>query len=84
MAGAGLIAIKRRIKSVQNTKKITKAMGLVATSKLRKSREKLTLNESYYKSFSEIMKELLDNYEGSSVFTHGNKSGKSDRSHVVL
>ena len=41
MAGAGLIAIKRRIKSITNTKKITKAMGLVATSKFRKIRNKL-------------------------------------------
>ena len=39
---AGLIEIKRRIKSVENTKKITKAMGLVATSKLRRVRTELT------------------------------------------
>ena len=39
--------IKRRIKSVENTKKITKAMGLVATSKLRKVRkELLCLNQN--------------------------------------
>lgn len=36
MAGAGLLEIKRRIKSIKNTRKITKAMGLVATSKLEK------------------------------------------------
>ena len=36
MAGTGLIAIKRRIRSITNTKKITKAMGLVATSKYKK------------------------------------------------
>ena len=33
--------IKRRIKSVESTKKITKAMELVATSKLRKTRNQL-------------------------------------------
>ena len=35
MSGAGLIGIRRRIKSVTNIRKITKAMGLVATAKLR-------------------------------------------------
>ncbi|HBC95602.1 MAG TPA: F0F1 ATP synthase subunit gamma, partial [Clostridium sp.] len=35
MAGAGLVKIKRRIKSITSTQKITKAMGLIATSKLR-------------------------------------------------
>ena len=32
-------SIKRRIKSVESTKKITKAMQLVATSKLKKSKK---------------------------------------------
>ena len=40
MAGMGLLAIKRRIKSITNTTKITRAMGLVATSKYKKIREK--------------------------------------------
>ena len=38
---AGMQTIKRRIKSVESTKKITKAMELVATSKLRKTRNQL-------------------------------------------
>lgn len=59
MAGAGLIAIKRRIKSINNTKKITKAIGLVATSKLRKARQKLELNNAYYSSVNEIMNGIL-------------------------
>jgi F-type H+-transporting ATPase subunit gamma len=33
----GLQATKRRIRSVSSTKKITKAMELVATSKLKKT-----------------------------------------------
>jgi F-type H+-transporting ATPase subunit gamma len=76
MSGAGLISIKRRIKSVTNTRKITKAMGLVATSKLRKVREKLTFNERYYEYTVEMMKNLTDNFEGESIYTQGNKSNK--------
>ena len=36
----GMREIKRQIKSVQNTKQITKAMEMVAASKLRKAQEK--------------------------------------------
>ena len=43
MGAAGLIEIKRRMKSVESTRKITKAMGLVATSKLRKARKEPVL-----------------------------------------
>jgi F-type H+-transporting ATPase subunit gamma len=82
MAGAGLIAIKRRINSITNTRKITKAMGLVATAKLRKSREKLIINEQYYNSTVEIMKNILDNLEYKSIYTHGNKSKK--KLYIVL
>lgn len=82
MAGAGLIAIKRRINSISNTRKITKAMGLVATAKLRKNREKLLFNEQFYNSTIEIMKNLLDNLEERSIYTHGNKSKK--KLYIVL
>ena len=45
MGSAGLIKIKRRLKSVTNTRKITKAMGLVATSKLRKIKKRIYLTD---------------------------------------
>lgn len=76
MAGAGLVALKRRIRSIRNTRKITKAMGLIATSKLRKSREKLEFNNKYYDSFTSIIESLKNNVEDYSVYTHGNKSKK--------
>ena len=78
MGAAGLIDIKRRIKSVENTKKITKAMGLVATSKLRKVRKELIANEQYNKLSEQIIKDVVanlsDDYE-SIYFTEqeGNK-----------
>ncbi|MGL4774467.1 MAG: ATP synthase F1 subunit gamma [Clostridium sp.] len=76
MGAAGLIQIKRRIKSVQSTKKITNAMGLVATSKLRKCRKELSLNEGYFKQTEEIMNELmgLATEKSESLFIKGNNS----------
>lgn len=58
MGAAGLVDIKRRIKSVQSTKKITNAMGLVATSKLRKCRRELVANEQYLIAAEKTIKSL--------------------------
>jgi F-type H+-transporting ATPase subunit gamma len=76
MSGAGLIIIKRRIKSVTNTHKITKAMGLVATSKLRKSREKLGVNLKYSDAFDSIMKLVLLSSNKHNIYQEGNHSAK--------
>ena len=59
MGAAGLIEIKRRIKSVESTRKITKAMGLVATSKLRKARKELVDNEKYNNLCKEVISEVV-------------------------
>jgi F-type H+-transporting ATPase subunit gamma len=76
MAGAGLIAIKRRMKSVVNTRKITKAMGLVATAKLRKSRTSLTKAQAYNSKFLNIFDEVLNNLQEQSIYTSINKGKK--------
>lgn len=76
MAGAGLVAIKRRIKSITSTQKITKAMGLIATSKLRKVRNKLEFNDKYSQSFSSIISQFVNGTEENSIYIHGNKGRK--------
>ncbi len=55
MAGASLNDIKARIKSVEGTMQITKAMELVATSKLRKARE----NAEKTRPFARVLKEAI-------------------------
>lgn len=47
MAGASMKDIKLRIKSVESTMQITKAMQLVATSKLRRAKERMELSKPY-------------------------------------
>ena len=56
--------IKRRIKSVESTKKITKAMELVATSKLRKTRNQLDQLKPYYNTVKETVAEILASNKG--------------------
>lgn len=78
MGSAGLIEIKRRLKSVENTRKITKAMGLVATSKLRKVRNELTNNEKYNELCKDIVDAVISNIpEGyESIYCTNNRGNK--------
>ena len=78
MAGAGLVAIKRRIRSITNTTKITKAMGLVSTSKYQKIRKKLDTNNNYVDKLEEVIKQVKDNYDEDSIYIKG-----KDRKSVV-
>jgi len=52
-------SIKRRMKSVESTKKITRAMQLVATSKLRKMRNLLEAQKPYYTIVYEVVAQIL-------------------------
>ncbi|AVQ37670.1 F0F1 ATP synthase subunit gamma [Clostridium botulinum] len=74
MAGAGLIGIRRRIKSVTNIRKITKAMGLVATAKLRKARVNLEINKKYYNKYELILKDIINSMEDKNIYIDGNDS----------
>ena len=57
-------SIKRRIKSVESTKKITKAMQLVATSKLRKARNQMDELRPYYSKIQETVGQILESNKG--------------------
>ncbi len=62
---AGTKEIKRRIKSVKNTKKITKAMELVAASKMKRA-VMATLASRLYAEYSwEILTSIVQNMEES-------------------
>lgn len=84
MGAAGLLEIKKRIKSVENTKKITNAMGLVATSKLRKSRKELLVNNKFIESTEPIVRNLATtaSEEGANIYFDGNKS--ENKLYVVM
>ncbi len=50
--------VKRRIKSVNNTKQITRTMEMVATSKLKKATDRVRAAEPYSDALSSIVKSL--------------------------
>ena len=58
MASAELRIINRRIKSVKSTKKITRAMELIASSRIVKAQQRLTSSNNYTNLLSQIVEEL--------------------------
>ncbi|WP_069650577.1 ATP synthase F1 subunit gamma [Caloranaerobacter ferrireducens] len=64
MAQAGMRDIKRRIRSVSNTKQITKAMELVSSAKLRRTREKLEKTRPYYNTIVRSINDILASTSG--------------------
>ena len=77
MAGLSTKAIKNRIKSMQSTRQITKAMELVAASKLRSAQAKAISSRPYFQTLYAAMDEIADtNNDFSSPYLHANPDGK--------
>lgn len=55
MGGASIKHIKNRIRSVESTRQITKAMELVATSKLRRAKERAERTRPYHDVLAEAI-----------------------------
>ena len=76
MAGS-MKAVKLRIKSVQSTMQITKAMQLVAASKLRKAKERADQSKPYLETMLATLTDIANgNTDFQSRFT---KAGENDR-----
>lgn len=60
----GIREIKRQIKSIQNTRQITKAMEMVASAKLRKAQEKAQSSRPYVEKLKEVVSSIASGTEG--------------------
>lgn len=65
MAGQ-LKEVRNRIKSVQNTQQITKAMKMVSAAKLRKAQDGIIQMRPYAKKLQEMLSNIVSNAEGMS------------------
>jgi len=61
---ATLRDIRRRIRSVESTQKITRAMKLVAAAKLRRAQERLLSGRPYAAKMAELLSSLVRRAEG--------------------
>ena len=60
MSGA-LKEVRNRIKSVQSTQQITKAMKMVSAAKLRRAQDAITQMRPYAKKLQEMLSNILSN-----------------------
>ena len=63
MSGA-LKEVRNRIKSVQSTQQITKAMKMVSAAKLRKAQDAITQMRPYAKKLQEMLGNIVSNADG--------------------
>ena len=74
---ANMKAVKLRIKSVETTMQTTKAMQLVAASKLRKAKEKADLSKPYLKALKETLTDIaFGNLDFMSPYTRQSENDK--------
>lgn len=59
MAGGQERILKRRIRSIQSTKKITRAMELIAASRIKKAEDRVRAATPYANSLTEAVKDLV-------------------------
>lgn len=75
----GLNKIKRRLSSIRSTKKITKAMELVATIKLKKFKNLMLQGEAFSREIEDIMQDIASsNNEITSPFFNEFKEAKAN------
>ena len=77
MAGVSTKEIKNRIRSMESTKQITKAMEMVAASKLRRAQTQVLNSRPYFEALYETIHEIADaNSDFSSPYLNQNPGPK--------
>ena len=80
MASAELRIINRRIKSVKSTKKITRAMELIASSRIVKAQQRMESSNSYIEVLEAIVKDLV----GTSSLEDENVNVSNNKTALIL
>ena len=74
MAGANIRVLKRRIGSVQSNKKITRAMELIAASRIVKAQARVAAARPYADALAELVRRLAGSAEASHPMLAGRES----------
>ena len=78
MAGASSKEIKNRIRSMRSTRQITKAMEMVAASKLRRAQTQMLSSRPYFETLYETLQNIVDhNDEMTSPYLQPQTGGRS-------
>jgi F-type H+-transporting ATPase subunit gamma len=60
---ANVLDLRRRIRSVKNTRQITKAMKMVSAARLRRAQERMTAARPYARMISSVLESLTRRIE---------------------
>lgn len=83
MAGVSTKEIKNRIRSMESTRQITKAMEMVAASKLRKAQEQVLSSRPYFEMLYSTVNDIVDSTRDFSSPYLGERKGDKTL-HIVI
>ena len=76
MAGVSMKDIKLRIRSMESTKQITKAMEMVAASRLRRAQERVLTSRPYFETLYKTVTDIAaENWDFSSPYVQEGREG---------
>lgn len=82
---ANMLSLKRRIKTAQNVSKTTKAMQMIAASKLKKAQNAALLSKTYVEKLSELTKGVSSKLEDKGIHPYlFSKSGSKKKLTIIL
>lgn len=82
---ASMLSLKRRIRTAQNVSKTTKAMQMIAASKLKKAQNAALLSKAYVEKLSELTKGVSSKLEDKGIHPYlFSKSGSKRKLTIVL
>ena len=76
--------IKRRIRSVESTKKITRAMQLVSTAKFKRSEDMLYTSRPYYLKLDSILQKLIVSLKPEELKAHPLLEERAEKKNLAV
>lgn len=85
MAGVSTKEIKNRIRSMESTKQITKAMEMVAASKLRRAQAQVANSRPYFEIMYSVISDIAKNGQDSSLpYFKSVRKGEKKIAYIVI
>lgn len=81
---ATMLSLKRRIKTAQNVSKTTKAMQMIAASKLKRAQEAATLGRPYVDKLSSISQNLSTKIDNDSMHDYMKNTSKTTKRLIIV
>jgi len=85
MAGVSTKEIKNRIRSMESTKQITKAMEMVAASKLRRAQAQVANSRPYFEIMYSVIRDIAGNSQDASLpYLRSVRQGDKKIAYIVI